>query len=52
MTRLNRRALIGSAVPGMPFIGKARAEDPLRIGLLLAKTGGISAQTEYLAQGT
>ena len=52
MTRLNRRALIGSAALGMPFIGKARAEDPLRIGLLLAKTGGISAQTEYLAQGT
>jgi branched-chain amino acid transport system substrate-binding protein len=37
---------------GMPFIARAGAADPIRIGLLLAKTGQISAQTEYLAQGT
>jgi branched-chain amino acid transport system substrate-binding protein len=37
---------------GMPFIAKAGAADPIRIGVLLAKTGQISAQTEYLAQGT
>jgi branched-chain amino acid transport system substrate-binding protein len=30
----------------------ARAAAPLRIGLLLAKTGQIAAQTEYLANGT
>ena len=33
----------------MPHI--ARAADPIKIGLLLAKTGGIAAQTEYLANG-
>ena len=36
----------------MPFIGRAKAADPIRIGLLLAKTGHIAAQTEYLAKGT
>ena len=30
----------------------ARAADPIRIGLLLAKTGQIAGQTEYLANGT
>ena len=33
-----------------PFV--ARAAEPIRIGLLLAKTGQIAPQTEYLAQGT
>ena len=33
-----------------PFV--ARAADPIKIGLLLAKTGQIAAQTEYLANGT
>ena len=47
-----RRTLLGSAALSMPFVRRAAAEDPIRIGLLLAKTGGISAQTEYLAQGT
>jgi branched-chain amino acid transport system substrate-binding protein len=42
-----------AAVPlSMPFIAKAGAADPIRIGLLLAKTGQIAPQTEYLAQGT
>jgi branched-chain amino acid transport system substrate-binding protein len=41
-----------SAPLGMPFIAKAGAADPIRIGLLLAKTGQIAPQTEYLAQGT
>jgi len=30
----------------------ARAVEPIRIGVLLAKTGQIAAQTEYLANGT
>ena len=34
----------------MPHI--ARAADPIRVGVLLAKTGNIAAQTEYLANGT
>ena len=50
-----RRALMGAAslaaAPlAMPHI--ARAADPIRIGLLLAKTGQIAPQTEYLANGT
>jgi branched-chain amino acid transport system substrate-binding protein len=54
MTR--RKALLGAATLGaagplgMPFI--ARAADPIKIGLLLAKTGDIAAQTEYLANGS
>jgi len=57
-----RHALLGSAAVaaapafagplGMPFIRKAAAADPIRIGLLLAKTGQIAPQTEYLAQGS
>jgi branched-chain amino acid transport system substrate-binding protein len=47
-----RRALLGAAAAPLaaPFI--ARAADPIKIGLLLAKTGQIAAQTEYLANGT
>jgi branched-chain amino acid transport system substrate-binding protein len=48
-----RRKLLlsAAAVPlATPFI--ARAADPIRIGVLLAKTGQIAAQTEYLANGT
>ena len=46
-----RRTLLGSAalaaVPlSMPFISKAGAADPIRIGLLLAKTGQIAPQTQ------
>jgi branched-chain amino acid transport system substrate-binding protein len=51
-----RNTLLGSATMAslplsMPFISKAGAADPIRIGLLLAKTGQIAPQTEYLAQG-
>lgn len=58
MTRLliaRRKALIGaSAMTAAPLAAPhiARAADPIRIGLLLAKTGQIAAQTEYLANGT
>jgi branched-chain amino acid transport system substrate-binding protein len=50
-----RKALVGAAVVAAgplaaPFV--ARAADPIRIGLLLAKTGQIAAQTEYLANGS
>jgi branched-chain amino acid transport system substrate-binding protein len=50
-----RRALLGTAAAlaaplAAPHI--ARAADPIKIGLLLAKTGQIAAQTEYLANGT
>ncbi|MGH7041265.1 MAG: ABC transporter substrate-binding protein, partial [Acetobacteraceae bacterium] len=37
---------------GIPFIRPAEAAGPIRIGLLLAKTGGIAAQTSYLAEGS
>src|SRR5450432_4199121 len=45
-----RRLLLGAAPLGAPFV--ARAVEPIRIGVLLAKTGQIAAQTEYLANGT
>jgi branched-chain amino acid transport system substrate-binding protein len=46
-------ATLGAAVPlGMPYIANAAAAEPIKIGLLLAKTGDIAAQTEYLANGT
>jgi branched-chain amino acid transport system substrate-binding protein len=53
---LGRRAMLaGTAAIATtpltaPFI--AHAVEPIRIGLLLAKTGQIAAQTEYLANGT
>ena len=50
-----RGALLGAASLAAgplaaPFV--ARAAEPIRIGLLLAKTGQIAAQTEYLANGS
>jgi branched-chain amino acid transport system substrate-binding protein len=46
-------ASLGAAAPlGMPFIGNAAAAEPIKIGLLLAKTGDIAAQAEYLANGS
>ena len=52
MTRLvfRREALLGAATLAAPRI--ARAVPPIRIGLLLAKTGQIAAQAEYLANGS
>ena len=52
-----RRALLGvaaiAATPlARPLIRRAAAADTIKIGLLLAKTGDIAAQTEYLANGT
>ncbi|MEA2791038.1 MAG: branched-chain amino acid transport system substrate-binding protein, partial [Acetobacteraceae bacterium] len=47
-----RKALLGAAAAPLasPFV--ARAAEPIKVGLLLAKTGQIAAQTEYLANGT
>lgn len=57
-TRLTRRqtffgaaTLSAAGTFGRPGIAPA-AEEPVRIGLLLAKTGDIAAQTEYLANGS
>src|ERR1700761_4344469 len=50
-----RNALLGAAgTAAAPLAASfvARAAPPIRIGLLLAKTGQIAAQTEYLANGT
>src|SRR5579863_6634423 len=52
-----RQALLGAAAIAAaplarPFIGNAAAAETIKIGLLLAKTGDIAAQTEYLANGT
>jgi branched-chain amino acid transport system substrate-binding protein len=50
-----RRLLLGAAALGAvplsaPFV--ARAVEPIRIGVLLAKTGQIAGQAEYLSNGT
>lgn len=47
-----RNVLLGAVATPLaaPFV--ARAVEPIKIGLLLAKTGQIAAQTEYLANGT
>src|SRR3984885_11270417 len=54
-----RRALVGAASLAAassslakPFIANAAAANPIKIGLLLAKTGQIAPQTEYLSQGS
>ena len=50
-----RTTLLGAAgLAVAPFAAPhiARAADPLKIGLLLAKTGQIAGQTEYLANGS
>jgi branched-chain amino acid transport system substrate-binding protein len=49
-----RSALLGAAslTAGLAMPHIARAAEPIKIGLLLAKTGQIAAQTEYLAAGT
>jgi branched-chain amino acid transport system substrate-binding protein len=50
-----RKTLLGAvALAAGPLAAPriARAVPPIRIGLLLAKTGQIAAQTEYLANGS
>jgi branched-chain amino acid transport system substrate-binding protein len=55
---LGRRTLLGGATLlaagglAAPFIRRSLADEPIRIGLLLAKTGDIAPQTEYLANGS
>ena len=43
-------SLTATSTLAMPYI--ARAAEPIKIGLLLAKTGQIASQTEYLANGS
>lgn len=63
LTKINRRTLIGGAGGfalayaaasklGMPYIGSAAAADPIRIGMIYAKTGAVADQAEYMAQGS
>jgi branched-chain amino acid transport system substrate-binding protein len=50
-----RRALLGTvglAVAPLAAPHIARAAEPIKVGLLLAKTGQIAGQTEYLANGS
>src|SRR5580704_2099063 len=54
-----RRALVGAASLAAAssslaksFSANAAAGESIKVGLLLAKTGQIAPQTEYLAQGT
>lgn len=44
-------AMAAASKLGMPYIGNAAAADPVKIGMIWAKTGSIVDQSEYLAQG-
>ena len=49
---LGAGALAASRLP-MPYIGNAAAAaEPIKIGMIWAKTGSIVDQAEYLAQGS
>ena len=63
VSKINRRTLIsgvgGLALVhatgskfGMPHIGSAAASDPIKIGMIYAKTGAVADQAEYMAQGS
>ena len=43
---------LAAASVAMPYIGRASAAEPIKIGMIWAKTGQIVQQAEYLAQGT
>ncbi|HEX4260218.1 MAG TPA: ABC transporter substrate-binding protein [Acetobacteraceae bacterium] len=45
-------ALAVAPALAMPFVGDAEAAAPLKIGMVLAKTGSLVDQSEYLAAGT
>lgn len=51
-----RELLLGGASMtaglAMPYIGNAAAAEPIKIGMIWAKTGSIVDQGEYLAQGS
>ena len=60
--RIGRRSLLlgsaglaatgfGASHLGMPYIANAEAAEPIKIGMIWAKTGNIVDQAEYLAQG-
>lgn len=57
LTGIGRRGLLLGATAitagklGMPYIGNAAAAEPIKIGMIWAKTGSIVDQSEYLAQG-
>jgi branched-chain amino acid transport system substrate-binding protein len=43
---------LAAAKFGMPYIGNAEAAEPIKLGMIWAKTGNIVDQAEYLAQGS
>lgn len=48
---LGAGAVAAASTVKMPYIGSAAAADPVKIGMIWAKTGSIVDQAEYLAQG-
>jgi branched-chain amino acid transport system substrate-binding protein len=48
---LGAGALATAGRLGMPYIGNAAAAEPIKIGMIWAKTGQIVDQAQYLAQG-
>lgn len=43
---------LASDMFGMPYIANAAAAEPIKLGMIWAKTGSIVDQAEYLAQGS
>jgi hypothetical protein len=58
ITPVGRRSVVSGVASlaagtkfGMPYIGNAAAADPIKIGMIWAKTGFFVDQAEYLARG-
>ena len=49
---LTASAGVAASAIAAPYISRARADEPIKIGMVWAKTGQITQQAEYLAQGS
>jgi branched-chain amino acid transport system substrate-binding protein len=45
-------ATLAAGAVASPFVSRGFADEPIKIGMIWAKTGQITQQAEYLAQGT
>ncbi len=49
---LTASAGVAASAIAAPYLSRARADEPIKIGMVWAKTGQITQQAEYLAQGS
>jgi branched-chain amino acid transport system substrate-binding protein len=49
---LTASAALSATAVAMPWVRRAGADEPIKIGMIWAKTGQITQQAEYLAQGS